>query len=526
MSAPLPYTLWDFQDKAKKAIFDYFYTGRRGNPLVVAPTGSGKSVIIADTCRHITETWGDQKVLVISDTQDILLQNYKALQRQNPGKKIGLYSAGLKCRTIEDITIAGIQSIYDKPDLFEEFDLIIVDEAHSISLDSVSRYRKLFSVLRRPVVGFTATPYRLGTGYLHLGKDAFFDDIVYTIRIKTLQEHNPPILCKITCKDADEKMDASKVKKQAGDFIISELSLAFDRRAITERIVEELTQYKHTRKKWLAYAIDIDHCDHICEIMNEYGISAKVVHSRMIEDRRKVIQDFKDGKFQCLISVAMLTKGFDVPDVDLIALMRPTASPNLHVQIIGRGLRVAKGKTDCLIKDFAGNLLRNGPIDAPIIKIKGNGKGEAVMKVCQNCDEIVPIATKVCPMCLNPFQFKHNLTIHSADAEAMSKVIWHDVKRVEYAVYPGGKNYLPILWVKYYVGLSEHFKEPVCVEHSGYTRHRAEWWWKRRSCGEALPETAQEALQESECLATPKRILVDESGKYPKIKDQDFGGEI
>jgi DNA repair protein RadD len=425
--------------------------------------------------------------------------------------KVGIYSAGLKRRDIREVTVAGIQSIYKKQKLFRSFDIIIVDECHTIPNTKNTMYDSFFLEVTKPVIGFTATPYRLGVGYLHIGAKAFFDDIVYAIPIKKLQKEG--YLCKLTSKATKKRLEANDIRKQAGDFVISELSKAFDRDRVTDDIIEELILYKDERKKWLIFTIDIEHCEHVTEKLRNKGISAAFVHSKMSGDRAKIIEDFKKDKYQALVSVAVLTTGFDVPSVDLIGLLRPTASPVLHVQIIGRGLRIAEGKENCLVLDFAGNLMRNGPIDAPVVRVKGSGTGEAIMKECNNCWEIVHAAVRICPACGQKFQFRHKLSSNSQDSKIVTMDEWYDVTDVKYFNYVGSRD-IPMLKVSYFAGL-KRFSEYVCLEHPGYAAYRAAHWWKRRS-DEPVPKTAEEALKITDTLREPKRILVNESGNMTK----------
>lgn len=515
-----PFIPRDFQQAAIDSIFDFYVENNgKGNPLVVAPTGSGKSVIIACFCQQVKKKWKNQRILVLSHVKEILEQNYKAIQRQFPGKTIGLYSAGLKSKTIKDVTVAGIQSIFKKPELFEQFDIILVDECHTIPHKKGGRYHAFFSSIKKPVIGFTATPFRLGVGYLHLGEGAFFSDICFTIPIHELQEKG--FLCQLTSKLPERVMDTTGIKKQAGDFVISELSKEFDREQVTKDIIQQLLPFKHERKKWLLFAIDIKHAENICEILNENGIKSAAVHTKMEGSRDKIIKDFKSGKYQCLVSVAVLTTGFDVPSVDLIGLLRPTQSPSLHVQIIGRGLRVSPDKENCLVLDFAGNLLRNGPINAPLIRLQGSGSGEPIMKACDKCAEIVHAAVRVCPVCFTEFKFRHHLSSKAKERKIVAVEEWHTVESVTYYAHTGTKG-IPMLKVVYQCGVRS-FTEMVCLEHPGYAGHKARFWWLRRITEDIdPPSTAQEAFELSRYLRTPKRIFVDESGQYDNIKEQEF----
>lgn len=512
------FELYYYQQEAVNSIFEYFWGGNKGNPLIVAPTGSGKSVIIAGFCQEVVQRWSNQKILILSHVQEILEQDFAAIQKQIPNKKIGLYSAGLGSKQVKDITVAGIQSVHAKPHIFDGTDLIICDEAHSISPEQMGMYRKLFTRLRRPVIGFTATPFRLGYGYLHLGKDAFFSDIVCNIPLETLEVEG--YVCPLTTKGTDEKMDASGIKKQAGDYVLRELSLAFDRIEITKKIITECIKHKEKRKKWLMFCIDIEHADHVAAELNKQGVTAAAIHSKMPNKiRSERIGDFKKDKYQALASVGVLTTGFDEKRVDLIGLLRATTSPVLHCQILGRGRRPHIDKENCLVLDFAGNMARIGSDKNPVIKLKGEkGGGEPIMKECPSCREMVHAAVRDCPVCKFKFKFRHHL--NSKAFKDKTKIqAWHHVDSVEYDWYSGSRG-IPMMLVRYICGLRT-FKEYICVEHGGKATYRASWWWKRRHHKE-MPPTAELAVKWSPELKVPKEILIIEEAKFPEIKEFTF----
>jgi len=517
---------YDYQEKAVNSIFEYFYGGGKGNPLIVAPTGSGKSVMIAETCRVINERWETQKVLILSHDSEILRQNLKAINCQlEDSLEIGLFSSELKSKTIKKFTVAGIQSIYRKPELFKEFNIIFLDEAHTVNYDKNSMYRKFFEIIKRPVIGFTATPFRMGTGYLHLGKDAFFDKIIFSIPLKTLQKRKK--LCQVSSKQPSVTLDTSSISKTSkGEFISKELSLAFDRKRITSDIVDNVLQYlkknNEVRKKWLVYAIDIKHAENIKECLEERGIKTLILHNKIKVDRNELFRQFIEDGFQAIVSVAMLTTGVDIPEVDLLVLMRPTNSAGLHVQIIGRGMRWSDLKKNCLVLDYAGNLERNGPIDKPIIERKrqGKGGGEPMTKICGHCAEIVAIATRICPCCGEKFLFKHHLNANASEANILASTNWHKVTEVKYRLYTNPSSRKTMMMVHYICGI-RIFKQPVCFEHGGYPTVLARRWWQRR-ISLSVPETSSEAVQLSSQLDVPTDILVDESGKYDKFVDMKF----
>lgn len=517
----MKYTPYTYQKEAITSVIAYFKAGKKGNPLVVAPTGSGKSVIIAEFCRQVVDKWPDQKIVIVSHVTEILKQNFQAIKGQCPGKNIGLYSASLKNKRTGQITIAGIQSIYQKP---IKANIYIVDEAHGINHNKNSMYRKFFEKIKKPVIGFTATPFRMKSGYLHIGEDSFFDEIVYNIEIKTLQKQKK--LCVLKTKSSKNKLETKKLKTASGDFIIADMASKFNRETVTTPIINELLQYKENRKKWLIFAIDIDHAKHLNEALINNGINSLCLHSKST-NKKLIIDKFKkQSKIQCLVSVAMLTTGFDAPNVDLIGIIRPTKSPSLHIQIIGRGLRVAPEKKDCLILDFAGNLLRNGPIDKPVIIERGKKekKGTPILKECPQCFEISHISIKHCPECDHEFQFKHNLRTSPLSAEVVSRDVWHNIEKVKYYFKISRKTDIPMMLVKYYTAnnILPIATECICPEHGGYASQKAAIWWENRS-SLPMPVTASNMIEVAEkALKKPKRILVDESQEYSKIIDREF----
>jgi DNA repair protein RadD len=240
-------------------------------------------------------------------------------------------------------------------------------------------------------------------------------------------------------------------------------------------------------------------------------------------DRADVIDLYKARGFQALVSVETLTTGFDAPNVDLIALMRPTMSPVLHVQMIGRGLRKAEGKENCLVLDYAGNVERLGPVNkvkAPKPGIK-KGTGEAPTKVCPECDEIVHMAATVCPACHYEFPINHKLTPSAALVEIIQTKFINrfEVDWVQYMAYDARSG--RCIRVDYKCGLRT-FNEYVMIEGSNFALHKAKHWWKVRHPDPSTipPSTVEEALTGLmiKGFRKPTALIVDESGKYPQIK--------
>ena len=518
------FELRPYQKPIAEKVFTYMKNNPANHPLVAAPTGSGKTVILADIILKALERWPKTNILVLSHVREILEQDYESI-KFHTGLDVGIYSVGLDKRERKQVTVAGIQSVYRKPDLFREYKLIIIDECHLIPPGDNTMYRKFFAGLNNPrYFGLTATPFRLGQGLIYGEKNSIFNDLIVdlTSKRKFLQLIEDGYLCKLTTKATNTELDTDGIKTVGGDFDNKQMSQKFDVKKITEMAIREIIQKGKDRKKWLLFAIDIEHAENIAEELSDNGIPTMVVHSKMEFNRATVINHYKQGTFKAVVNVNVLTTGFDDPEIDLIALLRPTRSPVIHVQTIGRGLRIAEGKTDCLVLDFAGNTARLGPINDITIKKKGKGRkgGDPITKTCPTCFSILPPAVRYCPDCGHKFEFKTALQATAGDIDVIKtkEPAWFKVDDVQYSIHRkvGSPN---MVKVTYKCGLRA-FNEYVCVAHSGYSGHRAKHWLSYRGMDDTRdPEWV---VDHSYQIKKPNKIRVDTSGKYPHITDFSF----
>jgi DNA repair protein RadD len=513
-----------YQQKAIDATFDYLKGGGK-HPLLALPTAAGKTYVIGGIIdRALRE--GYEHILILSHVKEIIKQDKEGVEKV-VNRDVAIYSAGFEVKQINKLTVAGIQSAYRKPELFAHFDMIIIDECHLISPNSESMYQQFLAGMTDiPRIGLTATPFRLKEGYIY-GPDKMFDGIAYDLT--SMEKFNQLIrdgyLSNLTTKATGTKLITEGVKITAGDFNEKALAEANNRMEITTACIDEIIAKGADRKKWLAFAIDIAHAESIAEVFCSKGVKAAVLHSKMEEDRDQVIRRFKDGEFRCLVNVNILTTGFNVPDIDLVALLRPTQSPVLHVQTIGRGMRVAPGKHDCLILDFAGNISRLGPINDVRVTRKRKGKGGgAMVKECPQCSELVHLRVEICPACGHKFEFKQKLSARAAlvsPIASRNSKQWFDVSDVKYTKH---EKYgaPPSLKVTYITASGEPIREWVCIEHSGFARRKATAWMMARRF---WANTVDEAIVAKSCFLTPSKILVDLTGKYPVVEEAIFPRE-
>jgi DNA repair protein RadD len=245
-------------------------------------------------------------------------------------------------------------------------------------------------------------------------------------------------------------------------------------------------------------------------------------------ERDARIEAFQRGELRALVNVNVLSEGFDATHVDAVIMMRPTKSAALYYQQAGRGMRLHPGKPDCLVLDFAGNIVEHGPVDA-IRPPRAPGKkaeSAAPVRECPACHAIAPVQVRQCPDCGHPFPVqehaRHDATASNAailSDEVTPPEVW-PVTGVSYRRHDG-KRGIPTLQVTYLCGL-RHVREWVCLEHSGFARSRAVRWWLDRSPQAAVPHSVDDALEHTAQLIKPTRIRVQQRGKYHEIIGHEF----
>jgi DNA repair protein RadD len=270
----------------------------------------------------------------------------------------------------------------------------------------------------------------------------------------------------------------------------------------------------------------VAHARHVRDAIREHGISAETVTGDTPGPKRDgILAAFNAGRLRCVTNANVLTTGFDAPGTDLIALLRPTKSVGLYVQMVGRGTRLAEGKDNCLVLDFAGNTARHGPIDTVDGRKKeAAGDGDAPTKVCPECQTINQASVRRCVGCDHEFPPPPLQVSAEAAANALLstqvQTTWCDVTSVRYVLHEKlGKP--ASLRVTYECGLARH-SEWVCFEHAGFPREKAVTWWRSRAPHLPAPANVGEALQKSDALRQPTAIQIRPVGQYTEIVNARF----
>ena len=471
-----------YQQRAVDQLYDWFRSNPTGNPVINMPGGSGKSVVIASIVQDALKNWPSTRVLMLVHSRELVAQNAEKLRAMWPGAPMGIYSAGLKRRDIgEPITYASIQSIHRHAEKLGHIDLCIVDEAHAISTAQKGTYRKLIAQLAEQnpamrVIGFSASPYRMGAGYITDGEDPIFKDILDPVTIEELLRlgHLAPLRSKGTTK----KLDSTGLKKSRGDFVSSEMQEKYNTSDNNESIAVEMISRASDRKHWLIFCSGIQHAQDFSETLNSMGVKSHFLTGKdNSAERDRKIKDFEYGVVQAMCNVGVLTTGYDFTALDCIAFLRSTQSPGLYLQCAVRGMRPHEGKQDCLVLDFAGVVEAHGPITAirPPEK-SGKGGGEAPSKVCDQCNEIVHAAAKICPSCgfeFPPPEANKSLVLRNDDIMGLSGKTMH-VSEWNWREHTSGASGKTMLAVTYYGDLSDApVTEYHCILHQGFAGQKA-----------------------------------------------------
>lgn len=590
-----------YQEQAVNAVWNYLRT-ESGSPCVVLPTGSGKTYVIAELCRQVVE-WGG-RAIVLAHVKELLEQSRKALTSVVDPTLVGVYSAGLDERTTDAaIVVAGIQSVYRRAEELGAFQLVIVDEAHLIPPNGCGMYRQFLDAEKEispqsRLVGLTATPYRLGSGWIvrdkaaadsscrshggssppagrlasdkserptgagsdaraeaRIGNGAVADDsdkydrlldtIVYEAQIDRLISDGT--LSSLRSQVARYESNFEHVKTTRGDFDEEEVEKILSGKNVLYSVCKEIVEKARERNRVLIFCNRVESAKKVVKFLAELDAANDAVvvdGATPAGDRAEIVRRFRGETFSDLLgnetkplkyvaNVGVFTTGFDAPNVDVVALVRPTKSLALYQQMVGRGLRRAPEKKDCLVLDFAGNIMRHGPLDiACPTTPRATGK-IFVWKKCASCGEVVAGYFAVCPACGEPFPRPAPDPTKGIERTASDAPITSEEERVEEYDVTGisfSAHYKkddpekpPTLQVEYKRG---EFRRPVfewlCPQHENqWARKRFERWWKAKSKVEP-PQTTDDAVlwAKNGALASPFRIKATwkPGSRFPEIE--------
>lgn len=510
--------LYNYQNDALKALWEFWREDPYGHPIIVAPTGAGKSVMIAALIQKVIESRPQYRILCLTHRKEIIQQNAAELQRLMPTEPIGIYSNMLRQKQIKRITFAAIQSIYKKE--IENVRLIIIDEAHLLPRNEDSMYQKfLRKYPTAKMVGFTATPFRLDQGSL-VGGDNLFSKIIYDIKITDLIESG--VLARPISK-IQEGVSTEGISKAGWDYKTSELESLFC--PVVVNHCSKIIEAGEGRKYWLIFCSGVNHATQVADALCRAGIKAECIHGGLLPmERDRIINRFCAGEIKAITNCDILTTGFNFKPIDMVVLLRATASTSLYIQMVGRGMRVSEGKSNVLILDFGNNISKHGPIDlvAPREKQGGVGVGFAPFKICPACNTANHARAQECIFCLTAFPVNTKLCQYADESEILSterKSYWMTVEGQEIKIHKkdGKPDSLKIIY-----NLERGFtiSEWMCFDHGGWAATKARVLWKELG-GKDSPSSTFEALERQDELNKIGRIRIIKEEKFHRVLERE-----
>lgn len=547
----MTFALYGYQKETVDALMDHL--GIPGcNPIVALPTGAGKSVVQAAFIKRILDNWPGERFVLATHVKELLQQNAAKISAILPGVGVGIFSAGLGRKELGyQITVAGIQSAHKHAHRMGDVSFVIVDECHLVSKSDDTMYHRFLTELRKfcphfRVIGMSATPYRLDSGPLIQGRNRIFTHIAHNVSIKSLIEQG--YLAPVVSAKTKARANTSAVRIQGGEFNAGDLEKAVNVDELTNKALDEVMALCADRASWIVFCVGIDHATAVNEALLKRGVASAVVTGDTIElERARHLADFKAGRLRALVSVGVLTTGFDAPNTDALICLRPTKSPGLWVQMVGRGTRKSPGKVDCLVCDFTDNTMTHGPVDKITVDGDGNPRTSPMMD-CEKCGELTPRADatcmhcghvrgKPCPKCqqtipigsnecacgyvvesLREREIKHRTNVGGGDLlsdvpqDVNENVAGWRPKRHQKQGKPDSVK------VEYDTGnLLGPRCEWVCFEHDGYAGQKAALWWIRKGGRSPTPKTVTEAMQRWNELTMPDELVLRQAGKFWEI---------
>lgn len=537
-----------YQSGALDAIWAWWGAGRKREPfLICAPTGAGKTVIISELCRRLVTQYEGVSILILAHRKELIEQAETRILHAWSEAPVGVYAASLGRRESAQILVASRDTIAPVIDTIGQFNFLIIDEAHRVNNTEEGRYRAIINSLKAQyedlvVIGFTATPYRLGQGKIY-GNGKLFADMAYQIKLRTLIDSGHLVDYRFAIVKPEAIINTDGIKTVGGDFDEGELAERATADGMVHAAIEDWSKHASDRQASVFFCVSILHAEMVAEEMTRRGILCPVVTGKTpMKEREEALKRFDKGDFKAIANVGVLTEGWDCPRADCIVLLRPTQSASLYVQMAGRGLRLFHGKQNCLILDYAGNVERLGkPEDAQEKESTGkkgkggempdkrcgtwlDGTGEDGGKWINGCGCANHIAARQCVQCHQPF-IDHDTKAYGTDALGR-KLKTFDVESVTARVATSRDSGRDYVRVAYNCGLFEVFYRNVMLGYPGYAGQKAIQQWKEI----CHPETSEGGYEEVDLYSAvdgfnpriPKQITVDLASKWKEIVEVKY----
>lgn len=504
--------------------------------LLQAATGAGKTILFSELIKRWLTEYPSLRIAIVAHRRELITQARDKLVAVWPEawNRIGTACASVTddCNLGAPVVVGSVQTLIRRMKT-EVFHLLIVDEAHHIPpKEDGGQYNALITAMESVypglrVLGVTATPYRLGHGYIYGGQcKAGYTNLFQKLhcRVSMAELQSLGYLCKVRAKVPSEP-DLSGIKV-SGDYNIGQLSEFMSRTTHIESAVKSYMAYGEDRRYVLVFCVTIEHAKLVQSAFGRAGFTVGCVHSEMRSSERDgVLSGFAGGNIRILANVGVLTEGWDCPKVDLVMMLRPTKSAALFVQMIGRGTRPAEGKNNLLVLDLANNYKEHGDPNKPRIRLAKEDKEnvhDAPSKVCPECKEMVHAKVKQCPVCEHVFEQAEPEKETGKETPRMSDLYLEPTRvnvtgaKVAEHVSKAGNRLLKII-LMYKNGGNIPGLVPHYMSFDGNAGYFGRRLWKRLA-GTEPPASVDEALERSNEIAIPQSVFVKQDGKFLRVE--------
>ena len=337
--------LFDYQEDMKERIEKALRLHR--SVMAQMPTGTGKTYLLTAVIDSFVSNNPMEKVWIVAHRRELVSQIDETVRKFHSYSTSNTYSL---LSSVKAMSIQWLMRHYDE--IEEEPGMIVIDEAHHALAKTYKEMWERFP--KAKFLGLTATPCRLnGKGFTDL-----FDVLVQSWGIPEFISKGRLATYDFVSIKSDgvtqRLIDSLQKRGADGDYQNKEMDMLLNKKPSIERLYRSLEEYGKDRKG-IVYAINISHAQKITKLYQEHGVKAIAIDSKTpATERQQDIEAFKKGDIQVLVNVDIFSEGFDCPDVEFVQLARPTLSLAKYLQMVGRGLRVAKGKKNCVILDNVG----------------------------------------------------------------------------------------------------------------------------------------------------------------------------
>ena len=517
-----------YQEEAVDAIWDFIWSDKRAS-YIVAPCSAGKSLIQASAIQKVLSEYPESKILCVAHNQDLVGQNSSEFGGLCPDIDYGIYCAGLSRKELHDITFGTVQSLARVKTL-PEWEIVFVDEFHLCSKNTKNYMKLLKSIWaanpNAKLVGLSATPFRTDSGDIR--SEGIFTNKIYEIDIETLLDEGylAPIVSRTT---TDARIDMSQIATVRGEYENSSMAAAFmseDKYKAYMSLIASI-YLSGQRNKFLIFGVNLAHCQAMVSTLESLGIPIFYCDGTTAKkERKRIVEDFRECKRGVLINCGLYTTGFNVKDIDCLAMVFATQSAIKYCQVIGRLQRIAEGKIDGLLLDFGKNIERFGPINLLQVEPKFSNKNKttaSVVRACMKCGYYTHIKFKNCGECGEPFPIQErevnkSLTKKASDLSVVSKLNvpkMYDIRGIAY-LFVVGRQKKPMVKIKYLTPLNV-LEGYLCFDHTGYALEKARATWISMRGLQPLPKSTKEAWARRNELQQPVRVIAEKKGMYTEV---------